>query len=314
MFTEKNSEDQEKKIQKEIEAHVRPIIFNYSKMIPDLKIYLPNFQLDFARHLTETIQQKLLPFGQLQKQLHESLLHITKMNQSVLISFQPSFGIWAKWAEVFNGFAQQIAFLNEPEFKKFDYNWVDILDFHEKKELYEAWKKKDDELIKKILTEKFSQKELLYEILEEIIENKLYSERKDILKDAFDAHAEGKYTLAIPVLFSQIDGVFIDMHNDLDGKLTYTCPKCNEKLTAQLTAKNISENLSSVIDPLMPNLMSFTYNIFDEFRNGILHGKNTKYADRYLSTKLILIICQLYLDNEVKEIKQKKAKKIEKAQ
>ena len=42
----------------------------------------------------------------------------------------------------------------------------------------------------------------------------LYPNRKHLMRDAFEAHREGKYNLSIPVFLSQADGIWNDRHSN----------------------------------------------------------------------------------------------------
>lgn len=68
------------------------------------------------------------------------------------------------------------------------------------------------ELIEKLFEEYFDQE--IDNIKDNIISK--YTNRKHILKDAFEAHEQGKYNLSIPVFIIQADGIFKELcHKNL---------------------------------------------------------------------------------------------------
>jgi hypothetical protein len=63
---------------------------------------------------------------------------------------------------------------------------------------------------------------------------KRWQERAEILADAFDAHIAGKYTLSVPVLLAQADGISADLF----GAYLFTKNKGSIKAAASRVIKN----------------------------------------------------------------------------
>jgi len=123
-------------------------------------------------------------------------------------------------------------------------------------------------------------------------EFEIFNKRKQILVDAFEAHYAGKYTLSIPTLFTQLEGLLRDVVS-LQNKDSI-------KPTIQ---KNIWENklLFSVKDD-SENYNGFIHKLFegngnpDKFnRNPVLHGFKIDYYSEEHSLILLLAILEIRL-------------------
>ncbi len=128
--------------------------------------------------------------------------------------------------------------------------------------------------------------------------------RKIIIRKAIQAHFEENYILSIPVFLAQIDGLFFEIHcNDVEkvkgfssicekcmGKLCKRCAKNNER--QKPTIRNIIQHLTKIEGGLTDDtvLLCVIEDIFGEFRNDILHGRNINYANKELSARLIIIL------------------------
>jgi hypothetical protein len=228
------------------------------------------------------------------------LEQIPKINLS---SIDPIFNIAFKWEGLFESISKSFKFTDDAEFKKFEYNWVGFLTLTEIKELYELWKKGDTEKVKDFFYNWFSDEEKVDNLIEDFNKNEFFRPRMHILSKALKAHLNTDYELSIPILLSQIDGIFIERHKDLDGKITYTntCQKCGAKVKdkAPLNAKNISQHIIKRENKFMVFFLQHIIDTFENLRNAILHGKKLDYPDKDLSTKLIVTLLELsYHDNE----------------
>lgn len=137
--------------------------------------------------------------------------------------------------------------------------------------------------------------------------------RRAILTDAFQAHFNGLYTLSIPTLFAQLEGVIRDFGN--------IPPKENVRPVIPL---DIWEpKLLFYMKDNAINFNAFTHKLFagsgkpDEFnRNPILHGFNVDYFSEEHSLLLMLSIIEIRMfdwhdkntDNYVDKLKSKLSK------
>lgn len=124
--------------------------------------------------------------------------------------------------------------------------------------------------------------------------NKKLAQRMSILEDAVWAHKQGKYTLSIPTLLPQVEGI-INENSGRTGRIRFS--ECVTIFNDRLS-KNSSFKTTSSLYPLA--LLKFVENLLKEDfewgkpskkgRHPILHGHNVSYSDRVFSLKLILLV------------------------
>lgn len=127
--------------------------------------------------------------------------------------------------------------------------------------------------------------------------------RAPLLKEAFAAHREGRYALAIPVLLAQADGVCDDALNRQGHLFTGVKGRVQERIRhlEELAAQEDSPFLDAVLEPLkavLPFSQSSeewlaSQEIFS--RNAILHGLDVGYATELNALRAIsLVDCLLW--------------------
>jgi len=275
--------------------------------VPDALIKQGQIFAKMNQQLTKVFQVPTGVFGILETlrksnfdhlfQVSKALEHLTKINTSFLSSIDPLFNVAFKWGGLLNSVSKTFKFEDEEEFKKFEYNWAGFLTVRELKKLYELWKEGKEAEVKDFFYKWFSDEKKLDNMIEDFKKNKFFSPRIRILKKTLKAHLNSDYELSIPILLSQIDGVFIEKHQGLDGKISFTniCKECkNEnKIKAPLNARNISQYLLKKENQYMPFFLNHIMNTFENLRHDILHGKKLDYPDKDLSTKLIVTLLEL---------------------
>jgi len=156
--------------------------------------------------------------------------------------------------------------------------------------LYKEGKKKQIEM--QIMT--FFDNKKLNKILKEWKQNPLLKSRIHILKDAIWAHNKGKYTLSVPVLLPQLEGIMVE-GLELKGKVRYK--ELRESFKDKLKASEVD---------FIYTIKSSGYRIIEQYisekfewgepinlkvsRHAILHGHHTNYNRKKTSLKLILLI------------------------
>lgn len=122
--------------------------------------------------------------------------------------------------------------------------------------------------------------------------NTAFSSRKKILLDACEAHFLGKFTLSVPVLFSQIEGILRD-YGELDIKddIRPTIPRngWNAKLLFSMGDQ------VSYFNSFITELYKGNQDITSFNRNPILHGLNFNYDTEEYSLTLILTILEIWV-------------------
>jgi|GEM_PF-6469260 len=158
-------------------------------------------------------------------------------------------------------------------------------------DLYEIFKEREKPALE-IYREFFADREHVKLLLESWSENRFYEDRKPILRDALDAHLEGKHTLSIPAFLAQVEGILCEIfdvrdHGKVKGKLNKVQFKTeeNHKLfaNAELIARIITDQVfHSSDDDQQADYPS---------RHRVLHGSNPfYYRDKNASLRCILLL------------------------
>ena len=155
-------------------------------------------------------------------------------------------------------------------------------------ELHRSGKKQE---IESEIINYFSEK-ILDEILSQWKKNKKLQARYSILEDALWAHKQQKYTLSIPPLLSQIEGI-INENSGKTGRISQR--DCIKSLKTALQNDPTEKSYSWFSDALVMFVEQVLRQDFEwgkpskKGRNPILHGHYVNYADKIFSLKLILL-------------------------
>lgn len=156
--------------------------------------------------------------------------------------------------------------------------------------IYLQLKDKGVEEIIEIITEYFSNK-VCKEIIQSICSKSEFSAHSHLIRDAFQAHCDGKYTLSIPVFLAQAEGTFIEHFQD--------------KLYSTKKKKYLRKNSSSftLINVMVESFENFIRDVLAESycinkkipegifaRHPILHGRSVGYGTKENSIKAILLL------------------------
>lgn len=173
--------------------------------------------------------------------------------------------------------------VNELEESEFEFKWIDFLMVGFRNELYEMYEEEGEEQVVSILSQLLNDEETVDAVLSQVDSRYLEGEREEILRQAINAHNEGRYALSIPSALTQIDGVIIEAATDLgiwelDDEVTGT--------SVVAKGEGSPQHISEFREPFReqyPRLMGR-----GSPRSKILHGIRTDFADdEYLSTKMI---------------------------
>lgn len=116
-----------------------------------------------------------------------------------------------------------------------------------------------------------------------------FSSRREILLDAVSAHYEGRYTLSVPVLFAQLEGVLrsigkIDPRDDLRAKI--------KRDWDSRMLFGMSES-AGMLNAFLSRLYEGNRGANEFNRNPILHGANVTYNTQENSLILILTLLEI---------------------
>mgnify|MGYP004688748551 CR=1 FL=1 len=154
-------------------------------------------------------------------------------------------------------------------------------------------------------------KDAILKLLESCIqESDIFKKREKFLKDALYAHFDGKYTLSVPVLFAQLEGILRDIgHIENKDSVRSTIHKMNWNERMAFSIQDDSEYYNSFITRLFEGGKAPS-----EFnRNPILHGFGLDYPTEENSMILFMSILELRnflwfdknIDNLLKKYQQK---------
>lgn len=165
---------------------------------------------------------------------------------------------------------EKIALLKERldniERSDFEYNWLRSIPIPFWNELVELYEKGHNEEVNKFLIELFRGKENMESFKEWLKDQPSYEERKQIIDDCLQAHLERKFTLSIPTLLTQCDGIII---NKVVEKAKYTGTDADF-----INMKKVAKHGKI---PMNQHFSQHLISIYDTKRLGILHGKDTNY-------------------------------------
>ena len=121
-----------------------------------------------------------------------------------------------------------------------------------------------------------------------------YPHRRRILRDAFEAHKAGKYTLSVPVFFSQADGIWMDQfgrHFFWKGRKS-TLQDClkNVQLHNVVTMLNVLAPRKTNNNPLWASEKERDSSFDALNRHQVLHGETVDYDEEENSLKAISLL------------------------
>lgn len=153
---------------------------------------------------------------------------------------------------------------------------------------------KNGTLTKSHLVERYIQKlkheDVMFYIDDAATMHSAFESRKRILKDAVEAHFNGKYTLSVPVLFAQVEGILRE----------YGGIKLADKFRPNVSTQIWNSRLLFSMSDDAQYFNAFISKLFEgqqsqsSFnRNPILHGMSVSYDSQEWSIVLILIILEV---------------------
>jgi len=156
-------------------------------------------------------------------------------------------------------------------------------------------------------------------------QNRCFVPRKTIIMDCLEAHKQGKYTLSVPTLLAQIEGIASDMVYQADILLSGgKKPRLGKTKSVVSSAINMGKktHFHAIHDTLLSFVEEPLYRSRDfetEFRtikkhrglsrHGILHGIQTKYNTYTNSLRLFLVLDILFCISDDFKIGKKRSRK-----
>ncbi|WP_438282613.1 YecA family protein [Pseudomonas alabamensis] len=153
---------------------------------------------------------------------------------------------------------------------------------------------KSGTLTKTYLVERYIQKlkyeDVIFYIDDAATMHSTFESRKRILKDAVEAHFNGKYTLSVPVLFAQVEGILREYGGmNLADKFR---PNVSTQIWNSRLLFNTSDD-AQYFNVFISKIFEGQQSQSSFNRNPILHGMSVNYDSQEWSTVLILIILEI---------------------
>lgn len=185
----------------------------------EAKIFYPPLQ---ATILAEKMQRAVAPVSRLAKE-YAKIGQVA--NQLPQLNLQlPDFSYLAELIpkvkpiippDAFESLQNTFRKLREIEDSDFEFKWLENVPMSFFMEVYGVYEEEGNEGATRFLTESLSDPESLDTLKEDLKKFDYYSNRQKIIEQALEAHKEGRYALSTPVFFTQIDGIFVDLGQDL---------------------------------------------------------------------------------------------------
>lgn len=157
-------------------------------------------------------------------------------------------------------------------------------------EVYELFKDRGKPALE-VYRDYFAKKENIEALLVSWSQDRFFEDRIPILRDALDAHLEGKHTLSIPALLAQIEGILCEIfgvrdHGKVKGKLSQVRVKtdddklfANAEFIARIITEQVFHSSGEDHEGEYPN------------RHRVLHGSDPfYYRDKNASLRCILLL------------------------
>jgi hypothetical protein len=246
---------------------------------------------NFDKYVKEPMECMLKAKKAIQDHITEAMLRFAKLaeeyQQAMAKSMGPLLETLFRISQIFN----------EPEYQTFQYNWLAFLSIDQVISLYKMHKQGKDAEIQQILIDVSNNQQYLEDFLKEMERSSIFQPRIRIIKDAMEAHLDCKYSLSVPVLLAQVEGIIweIAMKNGVKFKDEIMTKKGKKSLL--ISAKDLL-TITKVKDEIFEYAVKeYLKNInVEDFRHGILHGRIIDYDTAENSTKLLLFLRALLED------------------
>lgn len=272
--------------------------------IPDLIIQQIQSLEEMNKNLVSDFQIPKITLDNI-KEIHKKNIHqiqkannafeqIAKIDPHYLSSLDPILCLAFRWDGILESVAKSLDFG--------DTSWWDEFDsLPELKELYLLWKNNDKNEIDQFFNRWFSERQKINNLIGALHENELFRPRMHIIEKALLAHLDGHYELSIPILLSQIDGVFLEKCRR-DASMCIDCGLGNasSKRIGERSrdyfcfdANNVSRNILRKDNDYICFFLDHILKTFETIRHDILHGIKIDYPEKDFSTKLIVSMINL---------------------
>jgi len=174
--------------------------------------------------------------------------------------------------------------LEDIEETDFEFKWLQSISVRFCEELINCYETGGNNKVNSFLTKLFRDEKIIVLFKDWLRNQPIYNERKQIIDDCLQAHLTKCFTLSIPTLLTQCDGIII---NKVIKTATYSGNEVNF-----VNMKKVAEDGRIY---LCQNLKQHLIYVYNTKRLDILHGKNVDYyqCGEELSVNLILTLFEI---------------------
>lgn len=232
------------------------------------------------------------------RKANSTIEQIKRIDPHYFSSLDPILFLAFRWNGIMDSLAKSLEFDSKAGPQMYE-------SLPELRELYNLWKQGDTSGIDAFFDTWFSDENRMRNLIFCLNENDLFRPRMHIIEKALVAHLAGDYELSIPILLSQLDGIFLDKYKNKShcmdcavGAVTFIGSENKrvpdiEKNYFCFDSNNISRRLLRNDNDYLCIFLDHILKTFETMRHDILHGIKTDYHEKEFSTKLILAMINL---------------------
>lgn len=253
--------------------------------LPDIDTSSLTRALDISGSIIELVQ----PVSEMQEALAKQVKDITYGLDNItrrMAAHMAAVGLAVQKISSLGIFYNLIQLVQAPKdaaeaFKAADWTIAPSMPFELREHVVDMHKQGKTQYISRIIMGYYQRNnhQHLIETVESWESNSSFAPRMHILKDALQAHCQGLYTLSVPAITPQVEGVLIDYV--LDNKQVVNLRKIKEVYEAAIGNADDYEFSKWVIaTTLLYQLQTNTY-VFTEFKDEIKKSVNTRQVTRH---------------------------------
>ncbi|TET92001.1 MAG: hypothetical protein E3J35_00645 [Methanomassiliicoccales archaeon] len=230
------------------------------------------------------------------KEMQRFMLHVAEMSKAIspIVEIGASgaklaqLGGTAAWISAeLSGVVERMIEVGR-QIEKSEYGWLGFLTVEALVTIYTMEKEGKLDEFKSSLMKYHRNAKNVEETISELLQSDVIKPREEILRDAFDAHLKGRFTLSIPVFLSQLEGAFWDYGSKV-GIVKGQVVKLRNGTETKLHSFEKLLDKSEIGD-VYKKFSEWYVSKQSQKRNDILHGRLIHYADELDSCHLILAL------------------------
>jgi hypothetical protein len=261
------------------------------ELIEQLRRMHEQLQKAVPRNLFDNLQQV---FRQIQ--FRENILQLQKSLRPITLQLaQLTKTPWADFSRLAELWLETVKEMDEIDDSDFPYKWLGALPLSTYRWLFRLYKAGKIQDVEAYLLGCMRTPKVLDEFRKTFQSNIAFQDSLHIIEDAVWAHQQGKYTLSIPALMPQVEGIIRRMGDALKVPKIKAYSSCGKKKRRPLY---IAEVLHEIRKQKHDGFFGFftehlIQTFFSKQRNPILHGNEPHYGTEQLSAECLWVLYEL---------------------